>query len=66
MFYCNELPFGVISPNTHLNIETINIIYSYNEDETALFETEMTCEKYYEETPKEYVSLAIKSLEQNR
>ena len=26
----------------------------------------MICEKYYEETPKEYISLTIKSLEQNR
>ena len=30
MSYCNELPFGIISRNSYLNIETINTIYSYD------------------------------------
>ena len=29
MSYCNELPFGITSPNSYLNIETMNI-YSYD------------------------------------
>ena len=28
MSYCDELPFGIISPNSYLNIETMKIIYS--------------------------------------
>ena len=42
----------------------MNIIYSYDENEIALFK--MACEEYYEETPKNYVSFAIKLLQQNR
>ena len=32
MFYCNELPFGLMSPNHFLNIETMNFISSFNDD----------------------------------
>ena len=46
MFYCNELPFGIISPNRFLNIETMNIISFYDEKEMALFE--MACYEYDE------------------
>ena len=44
MFYCNELPFGIISPNRFLNIETMNIISFYDEKEMAL--SEMACYEY--------------------
>ena len=47
MFYCNDLPFGIIPRSFFLNTETMNIISSYNEDEIALFE--IACEKYHEE-----------------
>ena len=30
MSYCDELPFGIISSNSYLNIETMNIIYFYD------------------------------------
>ena len=30
MFCCNELPFGILPPNSYLNIETMNIISSYD------------------------------------
>ena len=30
MFCYNELPYGIISPNCFLNIETINITSSYD------------------------------------
>ena len=61
MFYCNELPFGIIPANRLLNIETMNIVSFYYEDEIALLED--VCEK----TPKHfYLSLAIKLLEQSR
>ena len=43
MFYCDELPFGIISSNRFFNIETINIISSYDENEMALFE--VACEE---------------------
>ena len=38
MFYCNELPFRIIPLNRFLNIETMNTVSSYDEDEIALFE----------------------------
>ena len=61
MFYWNELPFGIIPANRLLNIETMNIVSFYYEDEIALLED--VCEK----TPKHfYLSLAIKLLEQSR
>ena len=31
MSYCDELPFGIISVNRFPNIETMNIIFSYDE-----------------------------------
>ena len=30
MSYCDELPFGIISSNSYLNIETMNIIYFHD------------------------------------
>ena len=54
MSYCDELPFGIISSNDYLSIETMNYIFSHDQNEMALFEG--ACEKYYEETPKDYVS----------
>ena len=48
--YCDELPFGIISFKGYLNIETMNIIPYYDENEIALFED--ASEKFYEETPK--------------
>ena len=32
MFYCNELPIGLMSPNHFLNIETMNFISSFHDD----------------------------------
>ena len=64
MFYCNELPFGIMLPNRFLNNETTNIISFYDKDEIALFE--MVCKECYGGTPKDFVSLAIKLLEQDR
>ena len=51
MFYCNELPFGIILPNHFLNNETTNIISFYDKDEIALFE--MVCKECYGGTPKD-------------
>ena len=48
--YCDELPFGIISFKGYLNIETMNIIPYYDENEIGLFED--ASEKFYEETPK--------------
>ena len=64
MSYWDELPFGIISSNDYLSIETMNYIFSHDQNEMALFEG--ACEKYYEETPKDYVSWVNKLLQQNR
>lgn len=44
LFYYKELSFGIIPVVCFLNIETMNIIFSYAEDEIALFQ--MACEEY--------------------
>ena len=33
MLYCDELLFGIIPPNRFFNIKTINIIFSYDEED---------------------------------
>ena len=33
MFYCDELLFEIIPPNPFFNIKTINIIFSYDEED---------------------------------
>ena len=33
MFCCDELLFGIIPPNAFFNIKTINIIFSYDEED---------------------------------
>ena len=33
MCYCDKLPFEIISFNRYINIETVNIISSYDKDE---------------------------------
>ena len=33
MYYCDKLPFEIISFNRYINIETVNIISSYDKDE---------------------------------
>ena len=43
VLYCKELSFGIIPVVCFFNIEN-NIIFSYAEDEIALFE--MACEEY--------------------
>ena len=63
IFYCDELPFEVMPLNRYLNIETMNIISFYDVDEIALFE--IVHEEHYEETPKNYLFLAISLMEQN-
>ena len=32
MYYCHEFPFGIISFNRDINIETMNVISSYNKN----------------------------------
>ena len=50
MLYCNELPLGIISSNCLLNIETINIISSYD-DYYYNYLYESIKDDYYAETP---------------
>ena len=60
ILYCSELSFRVISPDRFLNIERMNIISSYDENEIALFED--ACREYNEKTLKNSLSLDIKLL----
>ena len=46
MFYCNELLFGIISPNGFIYNETMNIISFYDKNEMTLYE--MACHQYDE------------------
>lgn len=37
MIYCDELPFGILSPYQYLNTETMNIISYYAGENESLF-----------------------------
>ena len=48
MLYCNELPSGIISSNCFLNIETMNIIFPY--DDYYDYSYGLSKDDYYAET----------------